>query len=254
MLTILSPAKTLNFAPHTLTKKKTLPVFGDETEHLVTILQNLTATDLARLMDISPNLAALNYERYQSWKKSPTLPKQAILTFDGDVYDGLNAAELSEKQLVSAQKRVRILSGLYGVLRPLDLIRPHRLEMGTTLEVSGHKNLYELWKDKIVFEINKSLHESGSKTLVNLASKEYFKSIDLKKLDGNIVTADFKDLKNGTYKIISFYAKKARGLMARFIIENRITHPGDMKAFDLDGYRYAPTMSSKSHLIFVRDH
>lgn len=254
MLTILSPAKTLNFAPQTSTKKKTLPVFGDETGQLVTILQDMTATDLSRLMDISPKLAALNYERYQTWKKSPALPKQAILTFDGDVYDGLNAADLSEKQLVWSQKRVRILSGLYGVLRPLDLIMPHRLEMGTTLEVNGHKNLYEFWQDKIVNEINKALQESGSNTLVNLASQEYFRSIDLKKLDGNIVTADFKDLKNGTYKIISFYAKKARGLMTRFILENRITHPCDLKAFDLDGYHYASGMSSKSHLIFVRDH
>jgi len=254
MLTILSPAKTLNFAPHTLTKKKTAPVFGDETEQLIGILQNMTTTDLARLMDISPKLAALNYERYQTWNNSPTLPKQAILTFDGDVYDGLDALSLSEKQLVLAQKRVRILSGLYGVLRPLDLIRPHRLEMGTSLEINGHKNLYEFWQNKIVAEINNALNESGSKTLVNLASIEYFKSIDLKKLEGNIVTADFKDLKNGTYKIISFYAKKARGLMTRFILQNRITQPGDMKAFDLDGYHYAPEMSSKSHLIFVRDH
>ncbi len=254
MLTILSPAKTLNFAPQTLTKKKTLPVFGDESEQLVTVLQTLSATELARLMDISSNLAALNYERYQTWSKSPTLPKQAILAFDGDVYDGLNAAELSEKQLVLAQKRVRILSGLYGVLKPLDLLRPHRLEMGTTLQVNGYKNLYEFWQGKIVNEINKALRESGSNTLLNLASHEYFKSIDLKKLEGNIVTADFKDQKNGTYKIISFYAKKARGLMTRFILQNRITRPGDLKAFDMGGYRYEPGMSSKSHLIFARDH
>jgi uncharacterized protein len=253
MLTILSPAKTLNFEPQLITKKSSIPVFSEEAEVLVEVLKTLTASDIEKLMSVSPKLAALNYERYQMWNPVRKNSKQAILAFDGDVYDGLDAKSLSEKQLNSAQKRIRILSGLYGVLKPLDLIQPHRLEMGTPLVVKDYKNLYAFWQDKIVSNINMALDENGNNVLVNLASKEYFKSIDSKKLNGSVITVDFKDRKNGTYQIISFFAKKARGLMSRFILENKITRPGDLKAFDTGGYYFSPAMSQENHLVFTRD-
>lgn len=253
MLTILSPAKTLNFESQIITKKSSTPVFMKETEVLVEVLKTLTASDIEKLMSVSPKLAALNYERYQTWNPARKNSKQAILAFDGDVYDGLDAQSLSAKQISLAQKHVRILSGLYGVLKPLDLIQPHRLEMGTPLIVSGNKNLYAFWQDKIVSDINKALSESGNNILVNLASKEYFKSIESKKLNGKVINIDFKDQKNGTYQIISFFAKKARGLMSRFILENKITKPGDLKAFDYGGYYFSPAMSKENHLVFTRD-
>lgn len=253
MLLILSPAKTLNFEPQIITKKFSFPVFMTETEVLVEVLKTLTASDIEKLMSVSLKLAVLNYERYQTWNPARKNSKQAILAFDGDVYDGLDAKSLSEKQLSSAQKRIRILSGLYGVLKPLDLIQPYRLEMGTPLVVNGHKNLYSFWQDKIVTEINNALSESENNILVNLASKEYFKSIETKKLNGRVINIDFKDHKNGTYQIISFFAKKARGLMSRFILKNKISRPGDLKAFDYGGYYFSPTMSKENHLVFTRD-
>jgi uncharacterized protein len=204
-------------------------------------------------MDISPKLASLTFERYLTWFSDEVPQKQAILAFDGDVYDGLDAGSFSPADFESAEKHLRILSGLYGVLKPLDLIRPHRLEMGTRLEINGHKNLYPFWKDKIVTQINKALDESGTNILVNLASQEYFTSIDIRKLKGKIITADFKDMKNGKYRMISFFAKKARGLMTRFILQNSITDPEDMKAFDLEGYHFSPGLSRESTLVFTRD-
>ena len=253
MLIILSPAKTLNFDHQQITKHYSIPVFMKETSVLVEKMQTLSASEIEKMMSVSPKLALLNYSRYQTWNPDAKNSKQAILAFDGDVYDGLDAKTLTEKQLKNAQKRIRILSGLYGVLKQLDLIQPHRLEMGTPLSMGNYKNLYSFWQDKIVSEINIALDESGNNFLVNLASNEYFKSIETKKLYGKIITVDFKDLKNDSYKIISFFAKKARGSMSRFILENNINRPDDIKAFDYGGYYFSPTLSKENHLVFTRD-
>ncbi len=254
MLVVLSPAKSLNFAPSTIDFEPSLPIFEKETTKLVKQLRRLSSTDIAQLMDISPKLAMLNFERYQQWSAQPDGPKAAILAFDGDVYDGLQAESLSLDELKAAQQQIRILSGLYGILRPLDLISPHRLEMGTTLQVGHHRNLYEFWGNKIARQINQSMFETGTISLLNLASNEYFKSIDQKTLKGNIIQVDFKDLKNGSYKIISFYAKRARGLMTRFILQHGIDKHDDLKAFDLEGYHFAPSLSKNDYLVFTRDH
>jgi uncharacterized protein len=254
MLVILSPAKSLNFDHQVTDTGYTVPVFSDETAKLVKILQGHSPAELVRLMSVSHNLAALNHERYQTWNTDPEKSKQAILAFDGDVYDGLTASTLNRESLLSSQNRVRILSGLYGVLKPLDLIQPHRLEMGTKLRVNKAKNLYEFWKSKIVSEINKSISESGNNILINLASGEYFKSIDTKRLRATIIAAQFRDQKDGNYRIMSFYAKRARGMMTRFILENNISDPEDLKAFDLGGYHFSPRMSSDETLVFIREH
>lgn len=255
MLIVLSPAKSLNFDPILDPIALSQPLFEKETTQLVNKMQKLSAGQIARLMDISPKLATLNFERYQQWSSPPEGHKAAILAFDGDVYDGLDAKSLTAQQLETAQRGVRILSGLYGVLRPFDSIAPHRLEMGTALQVGRHKNLYEFWGTKIARQINESLEESGSQYLINLASNEYFKSIDSKSLKkAKVIQVDFKDQKNGAYKIISFYAKRARGLMTRFVLQHGIESPDDLKAFDLEGYHYAPSLSRTGHLVFTRDH
>jgi hypothetical protein len=254
MLIVLSPAKSLNFEPQTITKKSTRPLFQAETEMIAARMKQMPASEIATLMSVSDKLASLNYERYQSWGKTAEKPKAAIFAFDGDVYDGLDAGSFTEEQVFSAQKKIRILSGLYGVLRPLDLIRPHRLEMGTKLDVGGCKNLYEFWGGKLTTEISKAVLQSGSNILLNLASNEYFKSLDSKYFKSRLVSAEFKDLSNGSYKIVSFYAKRARGLMTRFVLDHQIENPDDLKAFDSEGYRFSPGMSSENRLTFIRDH
>ncbi len=254
MLIILSPAKTLNFEAENLVDEFTQPVFAKEAESLVKIMQKFSATDLQHLMSISPKLALLNYDRYQTWNSPGITTKPAILAFDGDVYDGLKANSFTRKMFTDSQKRLRILSGLYGVLKPLDLIKPHRLEMGTALSFKTFNNLYDFWKTKIVHKINKAVGETGNSYLLNLASNEYFKSIDSKKLKCILVNCEFRDFSNGSYKIISFYAKRARGMMARFVLENNINSPEDMKAFNSEGYHFSPSMSNESKLVFIRDH
>lgn len=254
MLIVLSPAKSLNFEPQNHVSEFTLPVFQEDTEKLVKTLKKISTKGLADLMSISPTLANLNFERYQNWDPSPEKSKQAILAFDGDVYDGLSANTLSKEILTESQQRIRILSGIYGVLRPLDLIQPHRLEMGTKLKTGRKNDLYAFWKEKIVKEVNRAIDQSGSHVLVNLASNEYFKSIDQKKLKAKIITAEFRDLKNGKYAMVSFYAKKARGMMTRFILENNIYDQEEMKAFDLGGYHFSPQMSTVDRFVFTRDH
>lgn len=254
MLIILSPAKTLNFAPHYISEMGTLPVFLKEADRLAQTLRKMNASGIAGLMSVSDKIALLNYERYQTWENQTVPSKAAITAFDGDVYDGLQAATLSENQFHLAQQNVRILSGLYGVLKPLDLIKPHRLEMGIRLTIGRHQNLYSYWADKITQEINRTLKESGKSLLLNLASQEYFKSINQKKLKATVITAEFRDFSNGNYRMVSFYAKKARGLMTRFILEHRIENPEDLKAFDSEGYRFAPAQSSDARLVFLRDH
>lgn len=254
MLAILSPAKTLDFESRAITDKSSIPVFQDKAAKLAHELQHCTISEIEKLMSVSYKIAALNYERFQMWDSPSNIQKQAVLAYAGDVYEGLNAATLSEKQLIDSQKIIRIISGLYGVLRPLDLIRPYRLEMSIPLKIAGAANLYQFWGSLITGEINKAVEESGSNILLNLASNEYFKSIDPKKLKGDLINTEFKDLKNGSYKIISFYAKRARGLMARFIIENRITDTEDLKAFDTEGYRFSPNLSKENNLVYIRDH
>jgi len=205
-------------------------------------------------MNISADLGNLNYERYQTWHLpfTPENAKQAVLAFNGDVYTGLDAPALPEEKLKLAQQKLRILSGLYGVLKPLDLMQPYRLEMGTKFGVGRAKDLYAFWGNKITKNIQEAVNESGSKILVNLASNEYYKSIDSKKLDAEIVTPAFKDMKNGEYKMISFFAKKARGLMTRFILEHNIDNAGDLQAFDADGYVFNPRLSKPRKPVFTR--
>ncbi len=254
MLIIISPAKSLNFEEKPVTSAYTVPEFLEESEKLVIRLRKMSPAQLSELMSISRNLGELNFQRYQEWNLpfTPENAKQAVLAFSGDVYQGLKASSLSEEKLKLAQKHLRILSGLYGVLKPLDLIQPYRLEMGTRLNYYRSRDLYEFWNPLLTKKINEAIDESGSKVLVNLASNEYFKSIDKKKLKGEIVTPEFKDFKNGKYKIISFYAKKARGLMTRFILENNITETESLQAFDSEGYVFNPQLSTPNNPVFTR--
>ena len=254
MIAIVSPAKTLDFeTPHTL--EPTLPRFQKEALQLIDVLKEKSEKDIESLMSISEKLATLNVERYHNFtkKKNPAHAKPAMLAFQGDVYQGLEAGTFSEKEVAFAQDHFRILSGLYGLLRPLDLIQPYRLEMGTHLKVGKDKNLYEFWKDIIAKTLNKDLKNQGDNVLVNLASQEYFKSVDKDQFKGNIIDVDFKDFKSGKYKIISFYAKKARGLMARYIIKNQISKVEDLKGFDYDGYWYDEKESTDTMIAFKRD-
>ncbi|UII19468.1 peroxide stress protein YaaA [Fulvivirga ligni] len=254
MIAIVSPAKTLDFeTPYTL--EPTLPRFQKEALQLIAVLKEKSEKDIESLMSISEKLATLNVERYHNFtkKKNPAHSKPAMLAFQGDVYQGLEADTFSDKEVAFAQDHFRILSGLYGILRPLDLIQPYRLEMGTHLKVGENKNLYEFWKDVVAKTLNKDLKNQGDKVLVNLASVEYFKSVDKDQLKGKIIDVDFKDFKSGQYKIISFYAKKARGLMARYIIKNQISKVEDLKGFDYEGYWYDEKESTDSLLAFKRD-
>ncbi|GET26115.1 peroxide stress protein YaaA [Prolixibacter sp. NT017] len=256
MLIVISPAKTLDFEAPLATKKSTQPRFPRKSEELVQHLRKLSSDQISELMHISPKLGQMNYERFQLWQAKFEFPeaRQAILAFRGDVYTGLDADTLNKKDFEKAQKHLRILSGLYGVLRPLDMMRPYRLEMGTKYSFDDYENLYDYWKDTITKTIRKDLDESGSNVLVNLASNEYFKSIDTKKLKADIVTPEFKDWKNGQYKMISFWAKKARGMMTRFILQHKITKAEDLQAFDMDGYYFNPDLSKPNKPVFTRDH
>ncbi len=254
MLIVISPAKLLDFETKPVTKKHTLPELLNESEKLADKLKEMNAKELSELMKISPELGIVNYNRFQMWHPHFTFKnaKQAVLSFNGNVYAGINATAMTEKQLLEAQQKLRILSGLYGVLKPLDLIQPYRLEMGTKLSIGKTKTLYGFWGDKITKKIQEAIDESGSDILVNLASNEYFKSINLKKLNAEVVTPAFKDMKNGEYKMISFFAKKARGLMTRFIIENDIKKVTDLQAFDSEGYIFNPRLSKPGEPVFTR--
>ncbi len=255
MLIVISPAKSLDFETLPKTQHYTMPDMLEESEKLVGRLRKMKPKDLSDLMGISANLGQLNYERYQTWSLPFTLEnaKQAVLAFNGDVYQGLDANSLDEDQLLLLQDKLRILSGLYGVLRPLDLVQPYRLEMGTKLKYQRSEDLYAFWKNKITTSVKDAITESGSNILLNLASNEYYKSIESKKLGAEIVTPAFKDLKNGKYKMISFYAKKARGLMTRFVVENDIKKVEDLQAFDSEGYVFNPRLSKAGAPVFTRD-
>lgn len=255
MLMLISPAKTLDYDSPVTTDKHSLPEFIPQAAQLVEVLRDYTPADLAQLMSISDKLAGLNVARFAQWQTSFNFDnaRQALLAFKGDVYTGLDASSLSEDELDYAQRHLRMLSGLYGVLRPLDLMQPYRLEMGTKLANPKGANLYQFWGDSITAHLNQYMREQQLSTLLNLASNEYFKSVKPAALEANLVNVDFKDLKNGQYKIISFYAKKARGLMARFVIQNRINSVADLRGFDVDGYRFSESDSSANQLIFLRD-
>ena len=253
MLTILSPSKTSDPSPIKI-HQPTSAIFTKETAQLIAILKKKSVVDLMSLMTISEKLADQNYRRFQNFnhKMDDDSSKAAILTFNGEVYVGLDAGGLSQQDLDYAQQHVRILSGLYGSLRPLDLIREYRLEMGTRLATTKGTNLYQFWRDKITPSIHADLLRSGNNYLINLASDEYFKSLDQKTLQAVVIQIDFFDIKNGKRTFISFNAKKARGMMANYIIKNRINEPSALTKFDMDGYILDSNSSTDSHFTFVR--
>lgn len=255
MLAILSPAKKLDYKSQTSLKDFTIPDFTKTSIKLIENLQKLSQKEVGELMSLSDNLAALNKERFMNWdvpKKPDSTTKQAMFAFKGDVYQGWDPKSSSKKSIDFAQNHVRILSGLYGILRPLDLMKPYRLEMGTKFGIDGAENLYEVWSNMITDALNQQLSHIHSGCLVNLASNEYFKAVDKKNLNATIITPEFKDNKNGQYKIISFYAKKARGMMTRFICDNQITDPEQLKLFESDGYFYNDEQSEPHKPVFTR--
>ncbi|XYQ85281.1 peroxide stress protein YaaA [Pseudomonas syringae] len=255
MLMVISPAKTLDFETPPTTKRFTQPQYLDHSQELISQLRELAPAQIAELMHLSDKLAGLNAARFGSWTPAftPKNAKQALLAFKGDVYTGLQAETLSEDQLDYAQKHLRMLSGLYGLLRPLDLMQPYRLEMGTRLANARGKDLYAFWGTRISEWLNEALADQGDDLLLNLASTEYFSAVKRSALNARVIDIEFKDLKNGQYKIISFYAKKARGMMSRFVIEERIDSPEALRAFDVQGYRYNAELSTPSKLVFLRD-
>ncbi len=255
MLIVLSPAKTLDFETISPTAEYSQASLLTQSELLIDRCQKLSMQDIASLMKVSDKIAGLNVARFADWKQPLSLSnaKQSLFAFKGDVYTGLQAETLAPKVLSYAQQHLRILSGLYGLLKPLDLMLAYRLEMGTKLDNLRGTNLYQFWGSLVTIEVNKALQAQGDSILINLASNEYFKAVKKKELLGQIITPIFKDQKNGQYKVISFYAKKARGLMARYILENEITEIEQLKEFDVDGYYFLPADSSATELVFYRD-
>ncbi|MBK28870.1 MAG: peroxide stress protein YaaA [Verrucomicrobiales bacterium] len=254
MLAVISPAKTLDFETPSLTKSCTSPEFLDLSQKLINKLRTLPKSKLSSLMSISSKLADLNKQRYQDWNLPFTMSnaKQALMAFKGDVYTGFNFEKYNEKDFTYAQKHLRILSGLYGLLRPLDLIQPYRLEMRTKLTTSEAKDLYAFWSLTLTNSLNAAIKKLGNKILINLASNEYYNVIDKQLLEGNVITPVFKDKKNGDFKVISFYAKKARGAMSDYIIRNRISQPDGLKEFNGLGYRFNRNLTSDDSWVFTR--
>ena len=255
MLILVSPAKTLDYESDIRIDDFSIASHLSDSEILIKELQKKNPDDLSSLMGLSEKLSILNFERYMNWKK-PTKPsdntRQAIFAFKGDVYQGLDVNSLSKAEINYAQKNLCILSGLYGLLKPLDLMYPYRLEMGTKMKNKHGANLYEFWGSKINKTINDLSKENKSKAIVNLASVEYFSVLKKDQINLPVINPVFKDYKNGNYKIISFFAKKARGTMARFIIQNKIKKPEDLMSFDLDGYRYSKKESKENSPVFLR--
>jgi len=256
MLMVISPAKTLDYETPPVTKRFTQPQHLDHAQELITQLREFSPAQIAELMHLSDKLAGLNAARFGSWtpKFTSKNAKQALLAFKGDVYTGMHAEDFSEDDFDFAQKHLRMLSGLYGVLRPLDLMQAYRLEMGTKLANPRGKDLYAFWGDNISGWLNQALKAQGDDVLLNLASNEYFSAVKRSSQKTRIINTEFKDLKNGQYKIISFYAKKARGMMSRFVIQERINDPAALKQFDLQGYRFNADQSKPDTLVFLRDH
>ncbi len=255
MILCISPAKNLDFESPHVQLRPTLPAMLDESVPLIERLRELSPADLRRLMGISEPLARVNARRYAEWRLpfSPSTARPCIFAFHGDVYRGLDAPSLGPADIAFAQKHLRILSGLHGLLRPLDLIQPYRLEMGTKLALNGSKDLYGYWGVKITRALNAALRAGGSRFLINLASQEYFKAVDERKVEATVIQPVFKDRKDGRYSVFFAYAKKARGLMCRYAIENRLTKPDELKGFDAAGYRFAAQQSSDREWVFTRD-
>lgn len=255
MFFVLSPAKNLNEKDPSPVSSFTLPDLLPEAEILMQELRQLAPQQIAELMHVSDKIALLNAERNAAWHTpfTPENAKQAVFMFNGDVYEGIAADTLKPEQIDYLQQHVRLLSGLYGVLRPLDLMQPYRLEMGTAFANTRGKNLYEFWGDKITDLLNQTLKQTDSDVLINLASQEYFKSVNTKKLNARLITPIFKDEKNGKYKIISFYAKRARGLMVRYAAEHGITEPEMLKNFDYEGYSFNEAASNEAEWVFMRE-
>ena len=254
MLILISPSKTIDFKGKALTDNYSQPVFVKESEILVNELKKKSARQLANMMKVNPKISQLNFERFQEW----SLPfddlnaQEVIFMFKGEVYNGLKAESLSKDDLVHAQNVLRILSGLYGILKPFDLIKPYRLEMGVKWRTRKWKNLYHFWGSKLTEYVENEITNSDTRILVNLASKEYFDAIDLKSIKCRVITPTFKDFHNGTYKFMTVYGKKARGLMARFIIQKQIAEPEEMKLFDEEGYYYNENLSNGDNWVFTR--
>lgn len=252
MLIVLSPAKSLDLDTPSTTQHATTPRFIDHAAELATHLKTLSPAQVGALMSISDQLAVLNVTRYADWHPDHGAARQAVMAFDGDVYTGLDARSLDAGALDWLQRRVRILSGMYGVLRPLDRMHPYRLEMGTRLANARGKDLYAFWGDSVTGALNADLAESGATSVVNLASEEYFKSVRPRLLDAPVITPVFEDWKGGKYKIVSFHAKRARGMMARYAAERAITDPQQLKDFDRDGYAFDEAASSGGKWLFRR--
>jgi len=255
MLMVISPAKTLDYNSPAVTQLFSQPDYLQHSAKLIALLREMSPAQISELMQLSDKLAGLNVARYASWQPpfNLTNAKQALLAFKGDVYTGLAAEDFNAEDFAFAQQHLRILSGLYGLLRPLDLMQPYRLEMGTKLAGGHGKDLYAFWGTKISGWLNQALAEQGDKLLLNLASNEYFSTVKKDALDAQIIDTEFRDLKNGQYKIISFYAKKARGLMARFVIKQRVTQIEALKDFNAEGYYFSPKHSAENRLVFLRD-
>lgn len=254
MIIVISPAKSLYDHSPVQFDKFTQAEFLPEAEKIVSVMKKKKPVQLTKMMDISSKLAELNFQRFQNWSLpfTPENSWQAVLMFSGDVYQGLKAETFTAAEFETAQQNLRILSGVYGLLKPLDLIQPYRLEMGTNIAIARKKNLYEFWKTKITTKLYEEMAESNQKILINLASNEYFSAIDTKKLKARIITPAFKEFKDGQYRMVSFFAKKARGLMSRFIIQNQISDPEEIKAFDLEGYYFNNQLSKADNWIFTR--
>lgn len=254
MIILLSPAKTLDFSCSIPETDVTFPIFEHKADQLAAALKKLSADKISMLLDISPKLAQLNYERYQQWNSEISLNSRrpAVLAYKGDVYEGLQAETMTIDDLEYAQKHLRILSGLYGVLRPLDLIQPYRLEMGTAFGHGKAKDLYAYWKTSVYQALKDDVKSLANPFIVNLASQEYSRSVDFKKLNINVITPEFKDAKDGSYKMISFFAKRARGLMAAWLIRNRIEDAAALSSFTSEGYVYNPRLSSAGKPVFTR--
>jgi hypothetical protein len=255
MLAILSPAKTLDFASPLVTDQHSAPEFTKDSAALIKTLRKLEPADIGSLMGISDKLATLNHDRYAQWSAKfdeNSGARASILAFKGDVYLGLGAQTMSKQDLTWAQKRLRVLSGLHGLLRPLDRIHPYRLEMGTALANARGKDLYQFWGGKVTQALNETLAEQRSKVLINLASNEYYKVVQPENIDGRIVTINFKEWRREAYRFVSFSAKKARGLMARYMIDQRAEKADDLKTFNVEGYAYNEELSSEHEWIFTR--
>ncbi len=253
MLVILSPSKTIS-TDSPIRGRSTIPEFLDKSEKLIAKLKQLNREQLSKLMGISPKLAQLNFERFQQWNLpfTPENAYQAVFAFKGEVFTGLEAETLTDEELMFAQEHLAILSGLYGVLRPLDLIQPYRLEMGTKAALAGKKSLYAFWRESITESLQKALDSQNDNILINLASNEYYKSINVKNLKARVITPEFKESKGEAFKMVTIYTKKARGLMTRFIIQNKLKNPEQLKFFDADGYYYNESLSSENKFVFTR--